>query len=213
MRLTDIVVRNLKVPQKGAVIFSDDVLSGFGVRVSEGGTKSFVLIHGARRTRETIGRVGVISLAEARAEAKLRLARYTLGKDKPKAISWTDAKDEYLAERESKLRPRTLQSYSYFLNRIFRYGPTKLTEINHRVPVGHGKRPLNGFLARWKKVHAPRSGGNRVPGSSAQNIGWWLLKMKAALDRKKYQEFNLLELAKAITFIWLHGGRQFVLLN
>jgi integrase len=129
MRLTDISIRSLKTPPQGAVVFPDDLLSGFGVRVSEGGTKSFVLTHGPRRRRETIGRVGVISLAEARAEAKLRLAKYTLGKDKPKTISWTAAKDEYLAERKPKLRPRTYQSYSYFLNRIFRYGTTKLTDI------------------------------------------------------------------------------------
>jgi integrase len=129
MRLTDISIRNLDAPEKGAIVFPDDVLSGFGVRVSEGGTKSFVLTHGPRRTRETIGRVGVVSLAEARAEAKHRLAKYTLGKDKPKTISWNAAKDEYLAERKPKLRPRTYQSYTYFLDRIFRYGTTKLTDI------------------------------------------------------------------------------------
>lgn len=129
MRLTDISIRTLKAPPQGAVVFSDDLLSGFGVRVSEGGTKSFVLTHGPRRTRETIGRVGVVSLADARAKAKLRLARYTLGKDKPKAISWTAAKEEYLAERKAKLRESTYRSYTYFLDRIFRYGTTKLTDI------------------------------------------------------------------------------------
>ena len=61
MRLTDITVRALKAPETGVALYSDDVLTGFGVRVSQGGTKSFVLTYGPRRTRETIGRVGVVS--------------------------------------------------------------------------------------------------------------------------------------------------------
>src|SRR6185312_5560536 len=43
MRLTEISIRSLSTPSKGVVIYSDDVLTGFGVRVSEGGTKSYVL--------------------------------------------------------------------------------------------------------------------------------------------------------------------------
>lgn len=70
MKLTDISVRALKNPEQGATIFYDDTLAGFGVRVSQAGTKSFVLTHGVRRTRETIGRVGILSLSEARQEAK-----------------------------------------------------------------------------------------------------------------------------------------------
>jgi integrase len=129
MRLTDIVIRNLKAPETGAVVFADDVLTGLGVRVSQAGTKSFVLTYGPRRTRETIGRVGIITLAEARAEAKIRLAKYTLGKDKLKVVRWNDARDEYLAERKPELRPRTHQDYAYYLDRVFRYGVTKLADI------------------------------------------------------------------------------------
>ena len=77
MRLTDISIRAIKPPTSGAVIHADDLIPGFGVRISEGGTKSFVLTHGPRRQRETIGRVGVISLQGARQEAKRRLAEYT----------------------------------------------------------------------------------------------------------------------------------------
>lgn len=91
MRLTDIRIRSLKIPESGAVVYPDDHVSGFGVRVSEGGTKSFVLTHGPRRQCETIGRVGVLSLHDTRAEAKRRLAEYTLGKARPKIISGVSA--------------------------------------------------------------------------------------------------------------------------
>lgn len=96
MRLTDLSIKALKAPENGAIIYADDTLTGLGVRVSQAGTKSFVLTHGARRQRETIGRVGIISLAEARQEAKRRLSEYTLGKHKPRSIQWSAALDGVL---------------------------------------------------------------------------------------------------------------------
>ncbi|HEX4861891.1 MAG TPA: integrase family protein [Rhizomicrobium sp.] len=123
-------IRSLKAPAKGAVVFNDDLIPGFGVRVSEGGTMSYVLTHGPRRTRETLGRVGVVKLAAAREEAKVRLAQYTLGRDKPRAVTWDKAKEEYLADKASELKPRTHADYTYILGRHFKYGPTKLLEIS-----------------------------------------------------------------------------------
>lgn len=130
VRLTDISIRALKAPSKGVCVYFDDALAGFGVRVSQAGTKSFVLTHGPRRERETLGRVGLVSLQQARAEAKRRLAEYTLGKTRPLAVTWDAAKEEYLRERAPKLKPRTLADYGYELGRHFRYGETKLSEIS-----------------------------------------------------------------------------------
>ena len=130
MRLTDITVRSLKAPVSGVTYYSDDLLTGFGVRVSQAGTKSFILTHGPRRERETIGRVGVVSLSDARTEAKRRLAEYTLGKGKPKTVPWTVALDEYLDEVRTSCKPRTHEFYDYVLKRHFKYGPTKLTNLS-----------------------------------------------------------------------------------
>jgi integrase len=130
MKLTDITLRALQAPATGVTVYFDDTLTGFGVRVSQAGTKSFVLTHGTRRQRETLGRVGVVSLQEARAEAKRRLAEYTLGKDKPRAMGWDSAKSEYLAEKITKLKPRTHAAYTYILNRHFKYNTTKLAELS-----------------------------------------------------------------------------------
>lgn len=129
MRLTDITIKSLQPPPKGARIYTDDIVPGFGVRVSEGGTKSFVLTHGPRHQRETIGRVGIVGLQEARNDAKRRLAEYTLGKDKPRTVSWDTAREEFLMEKLGKLKPRTHADYTYILNRHFKYGTTKLSEI------------------------------------------------------------------------------------
>ncbi len=130
MRLTDISIKALKPKDGGIAIYYDDTLAGFGVRVSEGGTKSYILTHGRRRQRETIGRVGVISLQDARAEAKRRLAEYTLGREKPKSIGWSDALDQYLKEVAATCKPRTHADYEYFLGRYVRYGATRLSDIS-----------------------------------------------------------------------------------
>ncbi|HXE54964.1 MAG TPA: Arm DNA-binding domain-containing protein, partial [Tepidisphaeraceae bacterium] len=91
MRLTDLTIRSLHVPEKGQKTYADDTVPGFGIRISQGGTKTFVLVHGANRERTTIGRWPVISLADARSEARRILAEYTLGKHRPKRIQFADA--------------------------------------------------------------------------------------------------------------------------
>ena len=129
MKLTDIGIRALQPPASGAQIHYDDTLPGFGVRISEGGTKSFILTHGARRHRETIGRVGIVGLQEARAEAKRRLAEYTLGKTRPRAISWSTAVSQYLTEVEARCRKSTHTEYARLLTKYFRFGDTRMSEI------------------------------------------------------------------------------------
>ena len=47
--LTDIAIRAFPSPEKGQRTHWDSVVPGFGVRVSQGGTKTFVLMHGRDR--------------------------------------------------------------------------------------------------------------------------------------------------------------------
>jgi len=129
MKLTDIVIKALKAPEIGAVVYNDDTVIGFGVRVSKGGTKSFVLTHGKLRRRETIGRVGIITLADARADAKRRLAEYTLGRRRVASVVWTDAMEEFIADGRIHLKERTLEDYRRIFERHFRFGDLKLTEV------------------------------------------------------------------------------------
>jgi hypothetical protein len=143
MRLTDIGIRALPLPDKGQKTHYDATLKGFGVRVSQGGTKSFVLQHGADRQLTTIGKVGIITLAQARDEAKRLLAEETLGKRRPESIAFEEALELFLAEYRRRIengenKPRTLDDYERHLNRHFNFGRKKLTditaaEINRRV--------------------------------------------------------------------------------
>ena len=108
MRLTDLAIRTLKAPDTGARVYPDDQLAGFGVRVSQAGTASYVLTHGAARERVTLGRVGILSLKDARAEARRILAEETLGKHRPKRLTFADAVAAFVADKTQKNRPRTI---------------------------------------------------------------------------------------------------------
>ena len=114
MKLTDISVRALPPPTKGQKTHWDDTLQNFGCRVSQGGTKSFVVQHGADRRLITIGRYPVISLADARDEAKRLLAEMTLGRHRPRTARW----DEALELVPCRLRGEEAPSSRLILNRL-----------------------------------------------------------------------------------------------
>jgi hypothetical protein len=107
VQLTDLTVRHLKTDAMQRTYF-DDTLQGFGVRVSPGGTKTFVLVHGPAREHISISRYGIISLADARAEAKRILAERTLGARRPKHVRFDVALTEFCESHcDRKNRPGT----------------------------------------------------------------------------------------------------------
>lgn len=138
MRLTDVSIRALALPPKGQRTYFDDALSNFGCRVSQGGTKSFVVQLGADRQLVTIGRYPVISLADAREAAKRLLAERTLGKLRPHSVPWDQAVELFLGVCGQKNKPRTVRDYRRILKRHFPFGSKRLSEIrpqdiNHRI--------------------------------------------------------------------------------
>ena len=129
MRLTEISLRALLPPERGVKLFSDDALGGFGVRVSQGGSKSFVLTVGRSRDRITIGRYPIISLAEARAEARRILAERVLGKQRPQRMPLGEAVELFLSTHcAHKNRPGTMKETARILRK--QYAPL------HRKALG-----------------------------------------------------------------------------
>jgi hypothetical protein len=110
--LTDLTIRSISPPLKGQQDYFDDALPGFGIRISQGGTRSFFLFTGKKKNRErkSIGRWGIITLAQARAEAKRILAERTLGHHKPKTMTFflcsAAALDLSLPPRSENIRVR-----------------------------------------------------------------------------------------------------------
>jgi integrase len=121
MLLTDPSVKRQIPPQKGQQTYFDDSVRGFGLRVSAGGTKSFVLIVGRNRKRITIGRYPDISLKEARTRAREIIAERVLGRDDLPPLKFGDAIPIFLASHygDNYLKPRTKQETERLLRRHF----------------------------------------------------------------------------------------------
>lgn len=130
--LTDRTLKALPAPESGQETHWDSALSGFGVRVSQGGTKSFVVVYGPNRTRKTIGRYPTVSLKQARDKAKELKAAFVLGLDRQRSITWAEARDRFLEDCEHRLRPSTVRYYRSRLNTHFRFGKRQLSEITRQ---------------------------------------------------------------------------------
>lgn len=118
MSLTDAAIRALDAPQKGQKLYPDGTLPGFACRVSQGGTKTFLLVVGRDRRKITIGRFPIISLSQARTEAKRLLAEFTLGKVRPQSITYAAALELFLADKAQNRRPATVLDYRRRLERL-----------------------------------------------------------------------------------------------
>ena len=116
--LTDISVRALKAPAHGQTTVWDKN-SPIGVRVSQGGSKTFIVLTGPGK-RRTIGRVGILSLSEARTEAKRILAEKVLGIGKvASSITFESAMRLFLDDNYKDCSPRTKQEAERLLSRHF----------------------------------------------------------------------------------------------
>jgi integrase len=128
--LTDAAVRDLRLPARGTTRVFDlphpggkkGWVSGFGVRVSAGGTKSFILRYRSRKTRAehvyTIGTFPAWSVDAARREAidlKHRIERgddpQTEKEAQRNAATIAELCDKFIAEHLPKRRASTQRDY------------------------------------------------------------------------------------------------------
>src|SRR5208282_4415315 len=111
---SDVKLRSLSPPDRGQIAFWDEKLPSFGIRVSQGGSKTFVL--NRNNTLLTIGKFGVLTLAKARTEAKRMLAEFTLGRVRPQSITFQQAVQVFLEEKGARRRVRTVADHKRHLN-------------------------------------------------------------------------------------------------
>lgn len=125
MSLTDLQIKRLKAPESGQKTYYDPSLPGFGVRVSQGGTKTFVVLYGKDRRRRSLGRYPDLSLSEARLLAKQAQVDIALDEQNPNQflprISFETARAKFLLDSESRTKPRTVDEYRRLLNRHFSF--------------------------------------------------------------------------------------------
>ena len=149
MSLTDRQVAALPFPKTGQKIHTDSAIPGFGVRISQGGAKTFVLTVGAERRRITIGRYPIVSLAQAREKARTILAKRQLGLDHQLTPFFAEARDQYLASREGKIRSSTARRDASVLHRFSSLSKKRVADITPadvqniinriRAPPAHAK--------------------------------------------------------------------------
>lgn len=111
---SDVGLRGLAPPAKGQFEVWDNKLPAFGLRVSQGGTKTFILRR--NNSRITLGRFGIITLSEARTAAKRVLAEFTLGRSRPHSVTYPYAIQQFIEDKKRSRRANTYEGYEWLLN-------------------------------------------------------------------------------------------------
>lgn len=136
LKLTKRVVAEL-APAGGTSFFWDEELPGFGVRVSPGGTKAFVVQYReARKTvRKTLGSTEVLALDRARNAARDIMAAIRLGETLPAKKNdgplFSEVLDQFIDFAKAKKAPRTASDYEDRINRVIRpvFGAKRILAI------------------------------------------------------------------------------------
>ena len=130
MKLTAATVHKLKLPPGAAdKIFFDDGLSGFGLRVRDGGKRTWIAQYrvGTKQRRVTLGTVENLDAPAARQRAKDVLSKVHLGGDPQSekaekraeaAVTLESVVDSYLKRHAARrLRPGTFTDVERYLRR------------------------------------------------------------------------------------------------
>jgi integrase len=140
-KLTPKLVAGIAAPARGNRIEYDTDVKGFGVRVTAGGAKAFVLNYrnGAGRERRlTIGRHPEWSVGAARDEAKALLRRIDRGDDPLGQIqadrlapTFADLADRYIAEHLPRKRPSSQEEDRALLKLADGLRHAKVADLGH----------------------------------------------------------------------------------
>lgn len=142
-RVTDgVAVKDIPLPASGNRIVYDDLVKGFGCRVTAGGARAFVLNFrvAGRERRITIGSHPDWSVEAAREEAKSLKQKIDRGEDPlAERVEAREAptvadligrfKEDYLPRK----RPATVRDYSRWLDRFVvpKLGSVKVADVQH----------------------------------------------------------------------------------
>jgi integrase len=122
--LTDLFIKRQKPPVSGQKTYFDTDPKGFGIRISQGGTKTFVYKYGKARKLKTIGRYPEWSLTAARREAK-RIQGEVLSLPSHSTTlpecTFAEARDRFLEDSEARTKPKTHEEYARLLHKHFAY--------------------------------------------------------------------------------------------
>jgi integrase len=176
MRLNAPTVAKLTIPAgRAEVIYFDDALPGFGVRMRAGGKRTWIVQFrvGQKQRRITLGTVDAISADRARSAARDALAKAQLGNDPAEekaahrrraAVTLQTVSTSYLEIAKARLRPRSYEE----VERHFRSHWKALRE----TPIHEIDRAF--IAARLKTIsrdHGPFA-ANRARASLSAMFSW-----------------------------------------
>jgi integrase len=129
--LSDAIVKKLPLPTKGNKVFWDTVVAGFGIRITAGDARAFVLdyrVRGSgRRRRYTIGSFPNWTTGAARIRARELRRRVDAGEDPMAdleearaAPTMVELCDRFVAEHLPRRRDGTIKAYTLALNKYIR---------------------------------------------------------------------------------------------
>jgi integrase len=176
MKLTETGISKLRLSSgKADEIFFDDVLSGFGVRLREGGSRKYIVHYrqaGIQR-RDTIGSTATLTLEEARKRARKILVAVDDGRD-PRAekeskraasgLIFAAVMRDFLEACQTSLKPKTLLGYTGDLERLWK--PL------HKLALNAVDRAM---IAAHLRIIAKESGpvaANRARGTLSSFYAW-----------------------------------------
>lgn len=141
-KLTKALIRELKTDEKDLYVW-DTSTTGFGVRVKASGIKTYILQYRnkfGRVKRLSIGRVGELTLDEARKEASIMRGQVSLGSDPAQQRqddrsieSIRDLSERYMSDHcAGRCKESTINAHNWLLNKFIlpKFGARKITELS-----------------------------------------------------------------------------------
>ena len=118
MRLTSKTVEHLAPPEKGQKIHFDDALRGFGIRLSQGGSKTWVIVHGTQRKLQSLGRYPELGLGDARKRAVVALEAFKPSTPTKVSKPFPDTVQSFLDAKRKSAKHATVHEYEKYLRRM-----------------------------------------------------------------------------------------------
>lgn len=171
IHLTDMKVKSLKPPTSGQKDYFDERTSGFGIRVSYGGAKSWFVkyVHDGKQRRKTLGQYPAISLADARKQCLSVKHQLAVDETDPAVQKSKDQKELTLLElinkfieMHAKVKKKSWKEDQRILNKYFSsFHRRKAAEISkpeirdllQNIMKNNGGTMSNRCLASIRKVY------------------------------------------------------------
>lgn len=174
-KLTNDTVRTLSAGDKGDALFPDHEVPGLYLRVRSGGSRTYTIQwrQGQFQRRSTIGKVGVLTLDEARKKARKALVGIDDGHDPVAAKAKSRLNDkqafsvvieEYLEARAKDMKPLSLEQCTLHLRKYFK--PL------HKLPVAKIDRALVASELRAISKERGPVAADRARSTLSSFYGW-----------------------------------------